>query len=80
MEINKLIQDNADAEPSLKFVDSKDKNEWFYRYLHYAVVNNIIEGRQYVIAGKMVRKADMSQGVLFGEAAKILYLARSLEN
>lgn len=81
---------NSDAEvasldpahrPNSKFVDTDDTEAWYYSYLHYATQANvnIIEGRQYAQGGAMIRKADMGEGVLYAEAAKILYLARQFE-
>jgi len=73
---------NADTTPMDRFDDVDDDSVWYYSYLHYAAQNNvnIIEGRQYVQGGVSFRKADMGEGVLFSEAAKILFLAKDYED
>lgn len=66
---------DSDYDPVGRFVD-EDNDDWYTPYLHYAVEAEIIEGRTEMRNGRMVRVAAMGEGVLFGEAAKILYLAR----
>ncbi len=66
---------DEDFDPVGRFVD-EDNDDWYTPYLHFAVEAEIIEGRTEMRNGRMVRVAAMSDGVLYGEAAKILYLAR----
>ncbi len=66
---------DEDFDPVGRFVD-EDNDDWYTPYLHFAVEAEIIEGRTEMRNGRMVRVAAMADGVLYGEAAKILYLAR----
>lgn len=71
-EVEDLNDNHADSAPKGKFKDAKDVDAWFYPYLHYGVVNSIIQGYS-------DGNAKMGQGVLYAEAAKILYLSLKLE-
>lgn len=77
-ELEALAEAQYDSyEPQKKFAD-EDKDQWYTPYLHYAAVKNIIEGRKYQIGSKAIVKSDMSAGVKYGEAGKILYYANKL--
>lgn len=71
-EVDDLVTNHLPESPSKRFKDAKDENSWYYPYLYYGVVKNIIQG--YVDGN-----AKMEQGVIYGEAAKILYLSLKLE-
>lgn len=71
-EVADLVTTHAQDAPSARFKDTKNVNTWFYPYLYYGVVKSIIQG--YADGN-----AKMDQGVLYGEAAKILYLSLKLE-
>lgn len=71
-EVEDLMEAHAADAPLKRFKDTKDENAWYYPYLYYGVVKNIIQG--YADG-----KAKMEQGVIYGEAAKILYLSLKLE-
>lgn len=71
-EMKDLNDNHSDSAPKGKFKDAKDSNAWFYPYLHYGVVKSIIQGYS-------DGNARMGQGVLYAEAAKILYLSLKLE-
>ncbi len=66
---NSLNLENYD--PTVRFSDVSVE-DWFYRYLYYAVIYDIIEGYG-------DGEAKMGQGVRYAEAAKILKLTRDLD-
>ncbi len=70
-ELLDLELNHPGSEPVERFSDVYD-DQWYYSYLYFGVVNEIIEGYQ-------DGSAKMEQGIIFGEAAKILYLAQKLQ-
>ena len=67
-EIDQLLQLNGDDRPSAKFKDVKGDQDWFHNFLWYAISRGIIQGYP-------DGTAKMGRTVLYGEAAKILYLS-----
>lgn len=66
------LQLNHPADMPTGLFSDVDAGEWYYPYLYFAVVDDIIEGYG-------DGTARMGQGIIFSEAAKILYLAKQLE-
>lgn len=66
------LQLNHPADMPTGLFSDVDAGEWYYPYLYFAVVDGIIEGYG-------DGTARMGQGIIFSEAAKILYLAKQLE-
>ncbi len=58
------------VDPVMRFTDVQS-DFWYYRYLYYAVAEEIIQGYG-------DNTAKMERGVLFSEAAKMLYLTHEL--
>lgn len=71
-DVENLMQNHEDKDPSQKFKDVKDGDVWFYDYLWFAISRGIIQGYP-------DGTAKMERTVLYGEAAKILYLSLQLE-
>jgi hypothetical protein len=63
--------DLVNPDPASRFSDITEE-DWYYKYTYYGVAKTIIQGYS-------DNTAKMGQGVLYSEAAKILYLARELE-
>lgn len=79
--VTELRVQNSQMRPENMFVDVSvnDVSQWWYGYLIYETNNDVIEGRQRVNSnGTISQVADMTDGVLFSEAAKIFKLNREL--
>jgi hypothetical protein len=62
--------DLVNPDPAQRFTDVTEE-DWYYKYTYYGVAKQIIQGYD-------DNTAKMGQGVLYSEAAKILYLAMEL--
>lgn len=71
--IDILVELNPEAAPKAKFSDTASEEAWYYYYLYYAVANDIIVGYD-------DGTAKPEQGVIFSEAAKILYLTEMMQH
>ncbi|PJC36840.1 hypothetical protein CO046_03570 [Candidatus Peregrinibacteria bacterium CG_4_9_14_0_2_um_filter_53_11] len=74
-ELSPLTATQPASNPITRFSDISDGSAWFYGYLYFAVVNNMIQGLE-VRPG--VFEAQMGRPVTFAEAAVIINKGRRL--